>query len=121
VAWAYGAYLGSLPYDVAKAAIARMASSLAAELRPHHVASLAVAPGWIRTERLMAYAAANPLDISAAESPEYLGRAIAALATAPDLMARSGQAVTAGDTAREFGFTDTDGRQPEGFRIPEAS
>ena len=120
VAWAYGAYLGNLFYDVAKAAIIRMAFGMAQELRPHGVAAVALAPGFMRTERVMAAHAAQPFDLSLTESPEYLGRAVAALAADPQILARSGQILTAGDLAREYGFTDVDGRQPEGFRMPGA-
>ena len=51
------------------------------------------------------------------ESPEYAGRAVVALASDPDVLARSGRTVTAGELAREYGFTDVDGRQPPPFRI----
>lgn len=54
------------------------------------------------------------------ESPEYLGRAIAALAADPDVLSRSGQVLTAGELAREYGFTDVDGSQPEPFRLAQA-
>ena len=50
------------------------------------------------------------------KSPEYLGRAPAALAADPAVLARSGQLLNAGDLAREGGFTDVDGSQPEAFR-----
>ena len=120
VAWAYGAYLGNLFYDVAKAAIIRMAFGMAEELRPHGVAAVALAPGFMRTERVMAAHAQQPFDLSATESPEYLGRAVTALAADPDILARSGQILTVGDLAREYGFTDVDGSQPEPFRMPQA-
>jgi NAD(P)-dependent dehydrogenase (short-subunit alcohol dehydrogenase family) len=54
IAWSYGEYMGNLIYDTAKGAIVRMAFGMAEELRPHGVASLALAPGWMRTERIMA-------------------------------------------------------------------
>lgn len=71
----------------------------------------------MRTERVLAAHAAQPFDLSATESPEYLGRALAVLAGDPELMRRSGQVLTAGDFAREYGFTDVDGGQPAAFRI----
>jgi NAD(P)-dependent dehydrogenase (short-subunit alcohol dehydrogenase family) len=118
VAWAFGAYLGNLFYDVAKAALIRMAFGLAQELRPHRVAAVALAPGFMRTERVMQAHAREPFDLGVTESPEYLGRAVAALAADPAVLARSGQLLTAGELAREYGFTDVDGRQPEPFRMP---
>ena len=120
VAWAFDHYLGNLFYDVAKAAIIRMAFGMAEELRPHGIAAVALAPGFMRTERVMAEHARSPFDLSGTESPEYLGRAVAALAADPEILTKSGRLLTAGDLAREYGFTDIDGRQPEAFRIPDS-
>jgi hypothetical protein len=53
------------------------------------------------------------------ESPEYLGRAVAALAGDAHLMRKSGKAFHVGELAREFGFTDTDGRYVPPFIIRE--
>jgi NAD(P)-dependent dehydrogenase (short-subunit alcohol dehydrogenase family) len=101
IAWAYGAYLGNVLYDTAKAATARMAFGMGQELRAHGVAAVAVAPGHLGVN----------------ETPEYLGRAIAALATDHDILARTGHTLTVGDLARDYGFTDVDGTQPEPFRL----
>jgi NAD(P)-dependent dehydrogenase (short-subunit alcohol dehydrogenase family) len=119
VAWAFGDYLGNLYYDVAKAATIRMAYGMAQELRPHNITAVALAPGFMRTERVLAAHARDPFDLSATESPEYLGRAVAALAADVHVNYRSGSILTAGELAREYGFTDIDGRRPEPFRIPE--
>jgi NAD(P)-dependent dehydrogenase (short-subunit alcohol dehydrogenase family) len=116
IAWAFGGRLGNAVYDVAKAALVRLAWVMADELRPHGVAAVAIAPGFMRTERVMAAHAAHPFDLSGTESPEYFGRAVAALAGDPELMRRSGETLTAGELARAYGFTDVDGRQPEPFR-----
>lgn len=116
IAWAFGRPLGNLFYDVAKAALVRMAYVMAVELRRHRVAAVAIAPGFMRTERVLAAHAAKPFDLSVTESPEYLGRALAALAGDPELMRRSGEVLTAGDLARAYSFTDVDGRQPAAFR-----
>jgi NAD(P)-dependent dehydrogenase (short-subunit alcohol dehydrogenase family) len=118
IAWAYGRPLGNAVYDVAKAALVRLAYVMGEELRPHRVAAVAIAPGFMRTERVMAAHAAEPFDLSSTESPEYLGRAIAALAADPEVLLRTGETLTAGDLARDYGFTDVDGTQPEGFRLP---
>ena len=118
VAWAFGEYLGNLYYDVAKAAIVRMAYGMAQELRPHGVAAVALSPGFMRTERVLAAHNAEPFDLGVTESPEYLGRAVAALAADPAVLAKSGRQLAVGDLAREYGFTDVDGRQPEPFRMP---
>jgi hypothetical protein len=118
VAWAYDRSLGCLPYDVAKAAVVRMVFGMAEELRPHGVGAMAVAPGFMRTERVMAEHAARPFDLSPTETPAFVARAVAALAEDADVLARSGGCFTAGDLAREYGFTDVDVRRPPGFRLP---
>jgi NAD(P)-dependent dehydrogenase (short-subunit alcohol dehydrogenase family) len=119
IAWAFGRPLGNAVYDVAKATLVRLAYVMAEELRPHRVAAVAIAPGFMRTERVLAAHAAQPFDLSVTESPEYLGRAVTALAADPDVLGRTGQTLTAGDLARAYEFTDVDGRQPEAFRLPE--
>jgi NAD(P)-dependent dehydrogenase (short-subunit alcohol dehydrogenase family) len=120
VAWAFGGFLGSVPYDTAKAAIIRMMFGMAQELRPHGVAALALAPGFMRTERVMKAHAEQPVDLSPTESPAYLARAVAALAADPRVIEKTGQVLTVGDLARQYGFTDADGRQPPPFRLPPA-
>lgn len=111
-------YLGALHYDVAKAAVNRMAAGMAYELRRHNVAAIALAPGFMRTERVLAAHAAKPFNLSATESPEYVGRAVVALAADPDVMRRSGKFLTVGEAAKEYGFTDIDGRYIAPFRLP---
>ncbi|MFO0790945.1 MAG: SDR family NAD(P)-dependent oxidoreductase [Pirellulales bacterium] len=119
VAWAYDEYLRNLYYDVAKAAVIRMVRGMAHDLKPHGVAAVALAPGFMRTERILAAHAAHPFDLSWTESPEYLGRGVRALAEDADVMRRSGELFTVGDLARDYGFTDVDGKQPAAFRFPK--
>lgn len=123
--WDRGGYLrGNLLYDLAKAAMVRLAFSTAEELRPHGVASLAVSPGWMRTEFVLAGHKADETtwrDVPAlarTESPRYVGRAVAALAADPDVMRRSGGVHRVGDLAVEYGFTDVDGRVVPPFEVP---
>jgi NAD(P)-dependent dehydrogenase (short-subunit alcohol dehydrogenase family) len=118
IAWAQGAYTGNAFYDAAKACIARFAFAMAHDLRERQVTAVAVAPGFMRTERVMAAHAETPFDLAQTESPEYLGRAIAHLAADPDRHARTGELLAAGDLARVYGFTDVDGSQPGAFTIP---
>src|SRR5262249_36179694 len=46
-AWDRDKYLGNLFYDVAKAAVNRLAFGMARELQSHHVAVVALAPGFV--------------------------------------------------------------------------
>ena len=116
IAWDGGKYLRSIYYDLSKTAISRMALGMAQELKPHGIAAVALAPGFMRTERVMAAHAQHPFDLSGTESTEYLGRAVVALASDPNIMQKSGQTLTVGDLAQEYGFTDVDGKQPPPFR-----
>ncbi len=118
VAWADGKYLRNLYYDVVKHAAIRMAYGMNLELKPRGVTALALAPGFVRTERVMAAHAAKPFDLSATESPEYIGRAVAHLAADPGVAERGGRVWTVGQLAREYGFFDSDGRQPAPFSMP---
>jgi NAD(P)-dependent dehydrogenase (short-subunit alcohol dehydrogenase family) len=119
IAWLFDRYVGHLFYDTAKAAVVRMAWGLSRELRRHGVASVALAPGFMRTERVMEAHAQHPFDLSQTESPEYTGRAVAALAGDPEAMRWTGRVLTSGELARAYGFTDVDGTLPEPFRIPD--
>jgi NAD(P)-dependent dehydrogenase (short-subunit alcohol dehydrogenase family) len=116
-AWDRDKYLGNLFYDVAKTAVNRMAFGMARELQPHHVAVVALAPGFVGTERvLVAFAGAGRVPENL-ESPEYAGRAVVALATDANVLAKSGRVLTVGQLAAEYGFTDVDGRQLPPFQI----
>ena len=116
-AWDRDKYLGNLFYDVAKAAVNRLAFAMARDLQPHHVAVVALAPGFVGTERVRAAFAAAGRAPGDLESPEYTGRAVVALAADANAMARLGRVLTVGQLATEFGFTDVDGRQWPPFQI----
>ncbi|HEU5420025.1 MAG TPA: SDR family NAD(P)-dependent oxidoreductase [Streptosporangiaceae bacterium] len=107
-------YLGNVFYDVAKNAACRAAEVLATELEEHEIAVIALSLGWVRVERM---ARLDEQLRAQTESPEYAGRAVAALAADPAVTRRSGQALAVGDLAREYGFTDIDGRQPTAYPI----
>jgi len=119
-------YAHVVSYGVGKAALDRMSADMAHELRPHNVAVVSVWPGLVRTELVMLGARKGAdgaatlelpgegvFDLRDAESPRFTGRAVAALATDPDRMARSGGAFPVGKLAADYGFTDVDGRTPQ--------
>jgi NAD(P)-dependent dehydrogenase (short-subunit alcohol dehydrogenase family) len=62
IAWLHGDYMVNLYYDTAKGAIVRMSFGMAQELRPRGVSVVALAPGFMRTERVMAAHAAQPFE-----------------------------------------------------------
>ena len=108
--WSAQKYIGNVAYGVAKAATDKMTSDMSRELREHDVAIVSLYPGLVRTEKVMEAAAF--LDLSNSESPQFIGRAVAALAADPDVMRYSGQVVVAAALAQEYGFADIDGKQP---------
>jgi len=115
---------GNLFYDLAKAAMNRLAFGMAEELRAHGVASLAVSPGWMRTEFVLSGHKTDERswrerpELARTESPRYLGRAVVALAADPNVLQKSGGVHRVADLAREYGFTDVDGRQVPAFELP---
>jgi NAD(P)-dependent dehydrogenase (short-subunit alcohol dehydrogenase family) len=124
-AWDRDLFLGSVVYDTAKAAVNRLAFGMAHDLRPHGIAVLALAPGFMRTEAVLAAFDASEdtwqqvPGLERTESPHYVGRAIVALAGDPAVLAKTGHLFAVGALAQEYGFTDVDGRQPPPFHIDE--
>lgn len=110
--WAAQKHLGNVIYGVSKAATDKMTIDMAHELRPHGVAAISLYPGLVRTEAVLAAAQGGWLKLDNSESPEFIGRVIAALAADPALMDRSGKVVVAAQAALDLGVIDIDGRQP---------
>jgi len=121
-----GHYRVSFFYDLAKAAVNRMAFALAHELRPHGGTALSLTPGWLRSEAMLAaygVTEANWRDatrisphFAISESPAFVGRAVAALAQDRDVARWNGQSLSSGQLARVYGFTDLDGSRPDAWR-----
>jgi len=109
-------------YDLEKALNIRLARSLAQQLRGHKIAVVALTPGFMRSEEVLAHFGVTEANWRVAiqedkyfaysETPFYVGKAVVALACDPQIMARSGQALLSGRLAREYDFTDLDGTQP---------
>ena len=115
--WAAQKRIGNVAYGVAKAASDKMTSDMALELAPHGVAAVTLYPGMVRTEKVME--SARWLDLSNSESPEFCGRAIAALVTDPDVMSRTGQVLVVAALARQYGFVDVDGQSPRPLTLAD--
>lgn len=116
-------YRGAFFYDFAKAGAIRLAYALSAELSGKGVTALAVTPGFLRSEAMLARfgvtednwregAKSDPHFI-ASETPCFVGRAVAALAADPRVGKKAGQVFASWTLAREYGFTDIDGRTPD--------
>jgi NAD(P)-dependent dehydrogenase (short-subunit alcohol dehydrogenase family) len=120
-------YRVSAFYDLAKTAVLRLAFAQGEELAPHRCTAVALTPGWIRSEMMLDNygvteanwrdgAAVNPHFAAISESPRFVGRAVAALAADPHLHRRNRGSFSSGGLAREYGFTDLDGSQPDCWR-----
>ena len=118
-------YRISVFYDLAKVAVNRLAFSQGHELEPHGATAVAITPGWLRSEMMLeAFGVSEenwrdapaPPGFAVSESPRYVGRAVVALASDPDRARWNQQSVDSGRLAREYGFTDIDGSQPDVWR-----
>jgi NAD(P)-dependent dehydrogenase (short-subunit alcohol dehydrogenase family) len=124
----------SVFYDLAKTAVNRLAFAHGHELAPFGATAVAVTPGWLRSEMMLdnyGVTEANwhisldpgrddgrpvaPPGFAESESPRFVGRAVAAIAADENRARWNQQSVTSADLAREYGFTDVDGRQPDGW------
>jgi NAD(P)-dependent dehydrogenase (short-subunit alcohol dehydrogenase family) len=129
--WEHNAsrYRISVFYDLAKVAVNRLAFSQGHELEPFGATAVALTPGWLRSEMMLeAFGVSEenwrdsetaPPDFALSESPRYVGRAVVALASDPDRARWNQQSVNSGQLAHEYGFTDTDGSQPDSWRFIE--
>jgi NAD(P)-dependent dehydrogenase (short-subunit alcohol dehydrogenase family) len=119
-------YRVSMFYDLAKTSVTRMAWALAQELGPHEGTAVALTPGWMRSEAMLEHhgvteaswrdATQRTPHFCISESPRYVGRAVAALATDPDASRWNGQSLSSGQLAQAYGFTDLDGTRPDCWR-----
>ncbi|HEX7182639.1 MAG TPA: SDR family oxidoreductase, partial [Thermoanaerobaculia bacterium] len=116
-------YRGDVFVDLCKVSAIRLAWAMSQDLRKHNVTALALTPGYMRLEAILDHfrvTEANWRDairkdpsFAESETPFHVGRAVAALAADPGVSAKSGKALATWNLAREYGFTDVDGRQPD--------
>ncbi len=105
-------YSDNVAYGVSKAAVNRMAVDMAHELRSSNVAVVSLCPFMVATEMLMARRKSKQL-LPWMETPLFVGRAVVALATDPQIMQKTGGVLMTRSLAAEYGFTDVDGHQPK--------
>jgi len=126
----FAGYRGNILYDLTKAALARLAYGMAMELARTGVTALALSPGFLRSEAVLDHfgvreetwrdAIARDPYFAESESPRLVGRAVVALAADPQVRRKAGLIHFASDLAREYGFTDVDGRVPDFPRMFDA-
>lgn len=127
-------YRVSAFYDLAKAAVLRLAWIQGHELEPHGCTALALTPGWMRSEMMLDnYGVTeddwrdvldrphqepypDPGHFGISETPRFTGRAVVALAADPDVARWNQASTSSGALAREYGFTDLDGSRPDAWR-----
>lgn len=124
-------YHGQFYFDLMEISLKRIAFALAQELRPRGVAAVAITPGFMRTEAILdqfGVTEANWIEAAEhnetakrygfelSETPCFVGRAVAALATDPDVVQKSGAVFSSYALSEEYGFTDVDGRRPNMWR-----
>jgi dehydrogenase/reductase SDR family member 1 len=100
---------GRVVYQAAKLSVDKMTYDMARDLRGSKVSCVSLWPGYVRTEGVMRFDTPK----TDTESPWYAGRAVVALASDVAVSNRSGQIQLVGELAREYGFVDEDGLQPE--------
>ena len=116
-------YRGNLFYDLAKNATIRLGYAMACDLRKHDITALTVTPGFLRSEAMLdgfEVTEENWRDaiekdpyFAESETPCFLGRGVAALAADPGVASKRGGLYSSGSLAKEYGFTDVDGRRPD--------
>lgn len=119
-------YRVSFFYDLAKSSVLRMAFALGHELGPRGATAVALTPGWLRSEIMLDQFGVreenwrDALDrvphFAISETPRYVGRAVTALATDPQVARWNGQSLSSGGLAPVYGFTDLDGSRPDAWR-----
>jgi NAD(P)-dependent dehydrogenase (short-subunit alcohol dehydrogenase family) len=105
-------YHFSSSYGAGKAGLDRLGADMAQELAPKQIACVTLYPGSVSTEFIVGARGVSREDMTTAQTPLAVGRCIAALATAPDLMERSGSIQWVEDLGQEFGIVDEFGRAP---------
>jgi NAD(P)-dependent dehydrogenase (short-subunit alcohol dehydrogenase family) len=115
-------YRISVFYDLVKSAVARLAFSTGHDLVPFGATAVAVTPGFLRSEMMLSNFGATeatwrdvpaPPGFAVSETPRFVGRAVAALAADPDRARWNQRSTSSAELAREYGFTDLDGSQPD--------
>ncbi len=115
--WSAQVYMNNTQYGVSKAAVDKMTEYMAHELKKYKVAVVSLYPGLVRTESVMR--SAKHFDMSNSESPQFIGRVVAALASDPNIMEKSGQVLVAAQEALEYGIQDIDGKQPRPLTLKD--
>jgi NAD(P)-dependent dehydrogenase (short-subunit alcohol dehydrogenase family) len=116
-------YRQALFYDLVKMNVNRIALIMAEELYSRGISVVTISPGYMRSEMVLDHHKVTEADwrraarkdklFAESETPFFVGRAVAAVAADPRRMDKSGGLFGSWTLAREYGFTDVDGRRPD--------
>jgi NAD(P)-dependent dehydrogenase (short-subunit alcohol dehydrogenase family) len=116
-------YRGNIFYDLVKTSVIRLAFVYARELRKQNVSAVAITPGYLRSEAMLEHygvteanwrdGAKKDPNFIMSETPFFVGRAVAALASDSEISRKSGRVFASWELANEYDFTDIDGNQPD--------
>ncbi len=113
-------YMHGPAYGAQKVGYDKLAADMGVDLENENIAAVSL---WLgpqlteRTEVVLKHRGEQYDDFMAmAETPEFNGRIIHALASDPDLMQKSGQTLVTAELAMAYGLTDTEDRQPPSYR-----
>jgi NAD(P)-dependent dehydrogenase (short-subunit alcohol dehydrogenase family) len=106
--------MGALIWTLSHQCINLLMRGMATEGKKKKISVVTLMPGFMRTERVVRLLTTDALKkqfgFANSESTEYIGRAVAALASDPHVQQKSGRIHFVADLAAEYGFTDVDGR-----------
>jgi NAD(P)-dependent dehydrogenase (short-subunit alcohol dehydrogenase family) len=120
-------YRESLYYSLAKISTIHLAEAMAGDFRRHNmnISAISLTPGFLRSELVLEHFGVTEENwkdgikkdphFAKSETPFYIGRAVVALASDPNVGEKSGKVLSSGGLAREYGFTDIDGTQPSWY------
>jgi len=122
--WGGLSYIFGAAYGAGKSACDRLSSDMAVELKPDNIASISIWPGIVGTEQITEFAAetdtgsaeGNWADGYNWETPLLAGRAIAALASDPNVMRYTGKMQIVAELAEKYNLVDRDGNRPASLR-----
>lgn len=127
-------YFFNVAYGVGKAAIDRMSADMALDLKPFGVTAVSLWPGVVKTEISKKLVESGRLSVltgmrqdlaerslANGETPEFVGRAVVALASDRHVINKTGRILLTGDLSQEYGFTDVDGKTPTNMRNVNAA
>ena len=110
-------YFNNVAYGVCKAAVDRLSTDTAYELKDYGVSVFSLYPGQVSTEGMVEYSKYdNTIDLDEMETPQFVGKCVAALANDKNVITDTGKILITTEVAQKYGFTDINGKLPKSLR-----